>query len=145
MEYIDNLNNGDTIDFTVFGNKSNVEITCYGDNSIDENGKKKTGSYPLTFMEIETINYYRSEVDLEDYKEDIENSLKESSSKVTYAYLKNNMHLIGVGVNVNRLEYVDVPDFIYCFESRDLSSFNVSVCFRDRKFFIVGPIDILED
>ena len=148
MEYIDNIKNGDSVDFNIFGKILSAPVYSYGDSSLDENGNRKTSNFELMFEEVEYINFFRSELDLFDLRDKIELSLKDyarfSDYEITFEDILE-MDFVNVTTCVSKKEYVDIPDICFDFISKTNPNINIGIGFRLKEFFCCGPIDIIVD
>ncbi len=64
---IQELNNNDKIKINLFGKEKEVRVFATGDSKYDENGNYKNYDYKLNDKEIECLNWFINNVNIENY------------------------------------------------------------------------------
>ena len=71
MNPITKLNSGDYITIPLFCGEEEVEVFCTGDNQFDDEGDYKEDDFPLIQAELDCLNWFLENININDYKKEI--------------------------------------------------------------------------
>ena len=147
---IQELNNNDTVKINLFGEEKEVRVFTAGDSRYDENGNYKDYDYKLNDKEIECLNWFINNVDIEDYKDKILEYCNEEYSmwsdiEITEQDIKEKINIYAIAINVtenwkakNGFVY---PEISFYGDCNCDDEHGICIGFRDKKFLCINSQD----
>ena len=143
MNPITKLNSGDYITIPLFCGEEEVEVFCTGDNQFDDEGDYKEDGFPLIQAELECLNWFLENININDYKKEITAYCNEryemcSDTEITEEDLPDEVSIVAIAINVTSL-FQSMDGFVY----PEISFYGNCECdpehgicigFRDKKF-----------
>lgn len=102
---INELRNNDYIQINLFNKVKRVAVFSTGDNRFDENGNYKPNNFILNNKEIECLNWFINNVNIEDYKEEILKYCNNEYSmwsdvQITEQDIENEINIFAIAINI---------------------------------------------
>ncbi len=143
MNPITKLNSGDYITIPLFCGEEEVEVFCTGDNQFDDEGDYKEDGFPLIQAELDCLNWFLENININDYKKEITAYCNEryemcSDTEITEEDLPDEVSIVAIAINVTSL-FQSMDGFVY----PEISFYGDCECdpehgicigFRDKKF-----------
>lgn len=143
MNPITKLNSGDYITIPLFCGEEEVEVFCTGDNQFDDEGDYKEDGFPLIQAELDCLNWFLENININDYKKEITAYCNEryemcSDTEITEEDLPDEVSIVAIAINVTSL-FQSMDGFVY----PEISFYGNCECdpehgicigFRDKKF-----------
>lgn len=148
---IKKLKNEDIITINLFGKEEEVKVFSTGDNQFDEEGEYKPDGFDLSEEEIEYLNWFVENVNINDYKKEIAeycNELYEiiGGKKITEDNLEDEVSISAIAINISEDiqsddETIVYPEIAFYGDCECDIEHGICIGFRDKKFVGVGPQD----
>ena len=149
---INSLKNNDTITINIFGKEKSVKVFSTGDNQFDENGNYKKDDFELSSKEIEVLNWFVENINIDDYKKEIIDYCNEVYSNwedidapVNMDNLESEININAIAINVTE-NWKSKDGFVYpeisfigdckCDEEQ-----GICIGFRDKEFLGINSQD----
>lgn len=150
---IKNLNNEDEITIMLFGKEKKVKVFSTGDNQYDEEGDYKPDYFDLSEEEIECLNWFIENVNINDYKKEITEYCNEQyemtgeeDDKITEEDVEDEVDITSIAINISEITQSEDGEEIYpeiAFYGDCKCDIENGICigFRDRKFLGISSQD----
>lgn len=148
---IEKLKNEDSVTINMFGKEKKVIVFSAGDNQYDEEGEYKPDGFDLSEEEIECLNWFIENININDYKKEITAYCNEQYSimgfgdeKITEDDLENELLISSIAINISEIEddsEADYPEIAFYGSCECDMEHGICIGFRDKKFMGVGPQD----
>lgn len=148
---IKKLKNEDIITINLFGKEEEVKVFSTGDNQFDEEGEYKPDGFDLSEEEIECLNWFIENVNINDYKKEIAkycNELYEiiGGKKITEDNLEDEVSISAIAINISEDiqsddETIVYPEIAFYGDCECDIEHGICIGFRDKKFIGIGPQD----
>lgn len=147
---INELKNNDYVQINLFNKVKKVVVLSTGDNKFDENGNYKTNNFSLNNKEIECLNWFINNVNIEDYKEEILNYCNNeysmwSDTQITEQDIENEINIFAIAINItenwktnNGFVY---PEISFYGDCKCDEEHGICIGFRDKKFLGIHSQD----
>ena len=152
MEKYENMRNYDIIKINVFGKEKEVDVFSTGDNKFDEECDYKEDGFELSKEEIECLNWFVNNINIDDYKKQILKYCNQSYSeigdgdkRITEDDLDNEVDITGIAINISEITqsksgYV-YPEISFVGECGCDPEHGMCIGFRDGKFLGIEGMD----
>jgi len=147
---IQELNNNDRIKINLFGNEKEVRVFSTGDNKYDENGNYKEDNFKLNAKELECLNWFINNVNIENFKSEITEYCNDEYSmwsdiKITENDLESELDINAIAINITD-NWKSKDGFVYpeiSFYGNCKCNEENGICigFRNEKFLGINPQD----
>lgn len=145
---INELKNNDYVQINLFNKVKRVVVFSTGDNKFDENGNYKTNNFSLNNKEIECLNWFINNVNIEDYKEEIlkycnnEYSMW-SDMQITEQDIENEINIFAIAINITENWKANdgfvYPEISFYGDCKCDEEHGICIGFRDKKFLGIHP------
>lgn len=139
---ITSLKNGEHITINMFGKPKKLQVLSTGDNQFDENGNYKKEQFNLNKEELDLLNWFVQNVNIEDYSDEIisyiENEYKMVGNNTKVKDLKDELNIKDIIIDVSELRDDNYPDISYCGECKCDPEHGICIGFRDKKYLGIG-------
>lgn len=147
---INELKNNDYVQINLFNKVKKVVVLSTGDNKFDENGNYKTNNFSLNNKEIECLNWFINNVNIEDYKKEILNYCNNeysmwSDTQITEQDIENEINIFAIAINItenwktnNGFVY---PEISFYGDCKCDEEHGICIGFRDKKFLGIHSQD----
>ncbi len=142
------IRDNDEIEVMMFGKKKLVKIVSTGDNQFDEEGNYKKDNFELTESEINCLNWFISNVRIDDYKNEILNYCNNSYEEIggepiTIDDLENEINIYAIVINISEsLEAENdcyYPQISFYGDCKCDPELGICIGFRNGKFLGIKP------
>lgn len=147
---INELKNNDYVQINLFNKVKKVVVLSTGDNKFEENGNYKTNNFSLNNKEIECLNWFINNVNIEDYKEEILNYCNNeysmlSDTQITEQDIENEINIFAIAINITENwktnnEFV-YPEISFYGDCKCDEEHGICIGFRDKKFLGIHSQD----
>lgn len=147
---IKELNNNDKVKINLFGEEKEVRVFATGDSKYDENGNYKDYNYKLNDKEIECLNWFINNINIEDYKDKIlEYCNKEysmwSDIKITEQDIKEEINIYAIAINIKEIckakDGFVYPEISFYGSCNCDDEHGICIGFRNKKFLGINSQD----
>ena len=153
---INSLKNNDTITIIMFGKEKNVKVFSTGDNKFDEKGNYKQYDFQLNSKELEVLNWFIENVEIDDYKKEIMDYCNEEYSSWQYSDgtqegpigiddVENEISINAIAINVTDTwksnDGFVYPEISFYGECKCDEDHGICIGFRDKKFLGINSQD----
>lgn len=144
------IKNNDEIEIVMFGKKKIVNVFSTGDNQFDEDGNYKKDDFELNEMEIKCLNWFISNIKIDDYKNEILNYCNDEyraigANQITLEDVENEINIYAIAINItehwkskNGLVY---PEISFYGDCKCDPEHGICIGFRDGKFLGIKSQD----
>ena len=146
---IKELNNNDRIKINLFGVQKEVRVFSTGDNKF-EDGKYKKDAFKLSDEEIECLNWFINNVNIEEYKAEIVEYCNSrysewSYTKITEKDIEQEIDITAIAINItknwkSKAGYI-YPEISFYGECNCDVEHGICIAFRDKKFLGIDSQD----
>lgn len=150
MQRIESLNSEDCITVNIFGKEQEVRVISTGDNQFDEEGDYKDEGFALNEAEINCLNDFLKNINIDDYREEILAYCNEQYQAIgwefiTDADLENKIEITDIAVNLCEITQSKdgfvYPEISFCGECDCDPEHGICIGFRDNKFLGIHSYD----
>ncbi len=143
MNPITKLNSGDYITIPLFCGEEEVEVFCTGDNQFDDEGDYKEDDFPLIQAELDCLNWFLENININDYKKEITAYCNEryemcSDTEITEEDLPDEVSIVAIAINVTSLFQSNdgfvYPEISFYGDCECDPEHGICIGFRDKKF-----------
>ena len=143
MNPITKLNSGDYITIPLFCGEEEVEVFCTGDNQFDDEGDYKEDDFPLIQAELDCLNWFLENININDYKKEITAYCNEryemcSDTEITEEDLPDEVCIFAIAINVTSLFQSNdgfvYPEISFYGDCECDPEHGICIGFRDKKF-----------
>jgi len=143
MNPITKLNSGDYITIPLFCGEEEVEVFCTGDNQFDDEGDSKEDGFPLIQAELDCLNWFLENININDYKKEITAYCNEryemcSDTEITEEDLPDEVSIFAIAINVTSLFQSNdgfvYPEISFYGDCECDPEHGICIGFRDKKF-----------
>ena len=143
MNPITKLNSGDYITIPLFCGEEEVEVFCTGDNQFDDEGDYKEDDFPLIQAELDCLNWFLENININDYKKEITAYCNEryemcSDTEITEEDLPDEVSIFAIAINVTSLfqskDGFVYPEISFYGDCECDPEHGICIGFRDKKF-----------
>ncbi len=143
MNPITKLNSGDYITIPLFCGEEEVEVFCTGDNQFDDEGDYKEDGFPLIQAELDCLNWFLENININDYKKEITAYCNEryemcSDTEITEEDLPDEVSIVAIAINVTSLfqskDGFVYPEISFYGDCECDPEHGICIGFRDKKF-----------
>ncbi len=143
MNPITKLNSGDYITIPLFCGEEEVEVFCTGDNQFDDEGDYKEDDFPLIQAELDCLNWFLENININDYKKEITAYCNEryemcSDTEITEEDLPDEVSIFAIAINVTSLFQSNdgfvYPEISFYGDCECDPEHGICIGFRDKKF-----------
>ena len=143
MNPITKLNSGDYITIPLFCGEEEVEVFCTGDNQFDDEGDYKEDGFPLIQAELDCLNWFLENININDYKKEITAYCNEryemcSDTEITEEDLPDEVSIVAIAINVTSLFQSNdgfvYPEISFYGDCECDPEHGICIEFRDKKF-----------
>lgn len=143
MNPITKLNSSDHITIPLFRGEEEVEVFCTGDNQFDDEGDYKEDGFPLTQAELDCLNWFLENININDYKKEITAYCNEryemcSDIEITEEDLPDEVSIFAIAINVTTLfqskDGFVYPEISFYGDCECDPEHGICIGFRDKKF-----------
>lgn len=148
---IKELKNNDYVQINLFNKVKRVVVFSTGDNKFDENGNYKTNNFRLNNKEIECLNWFINNVNIEDYKEEIlkycnnEYSAWSDNIQITEQDIENEINIYAIAINITENwksnDGFVYPEISFYGDCKCDEEHGICIGFRDKKFLGIHSQD----
>ena len=145
---INELKNNDYVQINLFNKVKRVVVFSTGDNKFDENGNYKTNNFSLNNKEIECLNWFINNVNIEDYKEEILKYCNNEYSawsdiQINEQDIENEINIYAIAINVTDNWKANdgfvYPEISFYGDCKCDEEHGICIGFRDKKFLGIHP------
>lgn len=148
---IKNLKNEDAITIILFGKEKKVKVFSTGDNQYDEEGEYKPDYFDLSEEEIECLNWFIENVNINDYRKEIteycndQYEMTGEEESITEDDLEDELDITSIAINISEITQSEdgeiYPEIAFYGDCECDIDQGICIGFRDRKFLGIGPQD----
>jgi len=147
---IQELNNNEKIKINIFGKDKELRVFATGDSKFDENGNYKDYDYKLNDKEIDCLNWFINNVNIEDYKDKIlEYCNREysmwSDIRITEQDIEEEINIYAIAINVTKtwkaLDGFVYPEISFYGSCNCDEEHGICIGFRDKQFLGINSQD----
>ncbi len=144
------IKNNDEIEIVMFGKKKIVNVISTGDNQFDEDGNYKKDDFELNEMEIKCLNWFISNIKIDDYKNEILNYCNDEygaigEKQITLENVEDEIDIYAIAINItehwkakNGFVY---PEISFYGDCKCDPEHGICIGFRDGKFIGIESQD----
>lgn len=150
MKTIHNLKYGEFIIIILFGKEEKVEVFSTGDNQFDENGNYKDNGFALDDKEIECLNWFIANVNIDDYKKQITEYCNEQydmigDTHITEADMEDEVAISAIAINISEITQAKdgfvYPEISFYGGCECDPEHGICIGFRDKQFLGINSQD----
>lgn len=143
---IQELNNNDKIKINLFGKEKEVKVFSTGDSMFDENGNYKDYNYKLSNEEIDCLNWFINNVNIDDYRDNILEYCNKmysmwSDKKITKQDIEKEININAIAINIKENWKSIYPEISFYGNCNCDNEHGICIGFRDKKFLGIDSQD----
>ena len=144
-----NLKNKEFIDVVIFNKNKQVKVFSTGDSKYDENGKLKPRDFDLSIKEIELLNSFLNNINLNNYKADIVNYCNEvyaeySNKRINLDDIEDEVNISAIAINIcSSNENKNYPNIAFWGSCECDEEHGICIGFKDNIFVGIASQDWL--
>lgn len=144
------IKNNDEIEIVMFGKKKIVNVISTGDNQFDKDGNYKEDDFELNEMEVKCLNWFVSNIKIEDYKKEILDYCNYEyraigEKQITINDLEEEIDIHTIAINITETwkskDGFVYPEISFLGECKCNPEHGICIGFRDGKFLGIESQD----
>jgi len=146
MNQTTNLAFGDKIKLNIFTKERELELINLGDSNFDDNGNYTDKKVELNKKELEVLNYILTNIDLNNYKQEITDYCNEcyakyGNTKICIEDIENEVKIKTIFIRITNSNKSNKPEIAFGGNCKCDLEHGICIGFKDNEFIGVGPQD----
>lgn len=143
--FINQLKNEEKITINMFGKEKEITVFCTGDNKFDSNGHYKKDVFDFNQQELDTLNWFLENINIEDYSAKIVKYCNDEYSNycdktITIKELPSEIRIHSIAINIEKKES-SKPEISFYGDCKCDLEHGICIGFKNKKFIGINSQD----